>query len=80
MRLDGARGKKQVWRPHVRNRSFGRKCTVLKKVLVTLLGLFGARGIIPTCPPSLRPCLGLPQIYQSLLSETGFEAREFARL
>ena len=41
-RLNSARGKKQVWRPHVRNRSFGSKYTILKKVLVTLLGLFGA--------------------------------------
>jgi len=36
--------------------SSGRKCTVLKTVLVTLLGLFGARGIVPPFPPSLRPC------------------------
>jgi len=33
-------------------RSFGSKCSVLKKVLVTLLGLIGARGIVP---PSLHP-------------------------
>jgi len=37
-------------------RSFGSKCTVLKKVLVTLLGLFGAWRIVPPCLPSLRPC------------------------
>jgi len=31
-RLDGARGKKQVWRPPCSNlRSFGSECTVLKK-------------------------------------------------
>jgi len=48
-RLDGTRGKEQVWRPHIRNRSFGSKCTVLKKVLVTLFGLLGARGIYPRC-------------------------------
>jgi len=41
-RLDGARGKKQVWRPCSNVRSFGSKCTVLKKVLVTLLGFFSA--------------------------------------
>jgi len=37
-------------------RFFGSKCTVLKEVLATLLGLFGARGIV--CPFSslLRPC------------------------
>jgi len=41
-RLDGARGKKQVWRPRVRAWGlFGSKCrpTVLKEVFVTLLGL-----------------------------------------
>jgi len=41
-------------------RSFGSKCTVLKKVLVTLLGLFGAPILILgklflLCFPSLRP-------------------------
>ena len=50
-RLDGARVKKQDWRPHVRTwRSFGSKCTVMKKVHVTLLGLFGAQGIVPPFP------------------------------
>jgi len=46
-------------------RSFGSKCTVLKKVLVILLGLFaphpqwfGARGVVPPCRPSLRPWFG----------------------
>ena len=51
---DGARYKKQVWRPHFQNRSFGSKCTVWKEVLVTLLGRFGAPAVI--CPPLLtRP-------------------------
>ena len=40
--------------PCVNLSSFGSKCTMLKKVLVTLLGLFGARGVVP---PSLRPYL-----------------------
>jgi len=31
-------------------RSFGSKCTVLKKVFVTLLGLFGAPAVILRCP------------------------------
>jgi len=31
-RLDGARDKKQVWNPHVRNRPFGSEYIVLKKV------------------------------------------------
>ena len=67
-RLDGAWGKKQVWRPPCSNLgSFGSKHAVLKKVLVTLLGnfrrlpqrfapppkWFGARGVVS---PSLRPC------------------------
>ena len=61
-RLDGARGKKKVWRPHVRIRSFWSKCTVLKKVLVTLLGLFGApRGIVP---PLWRPCF--PELWRNV--------------
>jgi len=33
------------------------KCTTLEKVLVTLLGLFGARGIVPHLAPLLRPRL-----------------------
>ena len=44
-RSDGARDNKQVWSlapPCSNLRSFRRKCTALKKVLVTLLGLFGA--------------------------------------
>jgi len=54
-RLDGARYNKQVWRPHVQNRSFGSKCTAWKEVLVTLLELFGAPAVI--CLPllTLRP-------------------------
>ena len=36
-------------------RFFGSKCTVLKTVLVTLLGLFGARGIVPSLPPVVTP-------------------------
>jgi len=33
-------------------RFFGSKCTVVKKVLVTSLRLFGARGILPSLPLS----------------------------
>jgi len=36
--------------PYSNLTSFWSKCTVLKKVLVVLLGLFGARGIVPPCP------------------------------
>ena len=56
--------------PYSHLRSFGSKCTVLKKVVVTLLGLFGVPAVIrcphsdlapgelcPPWPPSLRPCL-----------------------
>jgi len=57
-RLDGARGKRQVWRPHVRTWALPETdfLTVLKKVLVTLLRLFGAplvvrhRAIVPHLP------------------------------
>jgi len=31
--------------------AFGSQCSVLKEVLMTLLGLFGARGIVPPSPP-----------------------------
>ena len=42
-------------------RSFGSKCTVLKKLLATVLGLIGARGIVPSYP------LGTPLV----ISESG---------
>jgi len=38
-------------------RSFGSKFTVLKKVLATLLGLFGARVIVPPLPPLVTPMI-----------------------
>jgi len=42
-------------------RSFGSKCAVLKKVHVTLLGLFGARGIAPSLTlPRYAPAHKLP--------------------
>jgi len=79
-RFDGARDKKQVWRPPYSNRrSFGSKCTVLKKVLATFLGLFGtpqrfgARGVAPSLPV-LGTSLMLTQLahfhssYKALLS------------
>jgi len=60
-RLDGAQGKRHVWRPRIRNWSFRSKCTVLKKVLVVLLGLRDPRSdsssgeLCPLWAPSLRP-------------------------
>ena len=60
--LDGARGNKQVWHPHIRTQCLHRnKCVVLKKVLTTLLGLFGApsvlstRALWPFCLPLVTP-------------------------
>jgi len=57
-RLDGARGKQQVWRPHVRTWALLEANVLLKKVLATLLGLFGTPAIIrrpgnfaPLAPP-----------------------------
>jgi len=71
-RLDGALARSKFEPPSSKLRSFVSKCTVLKKVLVTLLGLFGAPAVIwrppivtrrpgncvPLAPP-LRPWLGL---------------------
>jgi len=66
-KLDGARDKKQVWRPYIRTRK-QRRHTVLKKVFVTLFGLFGApcshsahpqwfgaRGVVLPLPPRYAP-------------------------
>jgi len=39
--IDGARARSKFGVPSSNLRSFGSKCTVLKKVLVTLLGLSG---------------------------------------
>jgi len=36
---------------------FRSKCTVLKKALETLLGLFGAQGVVPPCPPLVTPLI-----------------------
>ena len=70
-RLDSARGKKQVSRPRVRTWAISEANLLLKKVLMTLLGLFdahgsgsappqwfGARGIAPPLPTPFYP-LGL---------------------
>jgi len=54
-RLDGARGKKQVWRPHVRIRSFGAE-------VLDLVGIF-RRPSSDSAPvilhPSLQPCMNV---------------------
>ena len=61
-RLDGARGEKQVWRPRVRTWGLSETNLATKKVLVTLLGLFGAPrisdstlGVLRPTSPSLAP-------------------------
>ena len=59
-KLDGARGKKQVWRPMLEPEVF-RKQTYCTEVRVTFLGLFGtpqpfsARGIEPLAPRRYAP-------------------------
>jgi len=60
-RCGGARGKKQLsLAPPCSNlRSFGSKCTVLKKVLVTLLGL----GSAPHSHPAPGELCLLPRHY-----------------
>jgi len=63
-RSDGARGKKQVWRPHARTWGLS-EANVLhwSTVLVKLLGFFGALIVTrrpencAPCSPSLRPWL-----------------------
>jgi len=61
-RLDGARGKKEVWRPHVRTWGLS-EANVLHWSTLTLLGLFGAlmvircKGNCAPWPPLLRPWL-----------------------
>jgi len=56
-----ARGMKQVWRPHVRIWGLSEaKCTVLKKVLATLLGFLAppqwfSAPIVIRCPGNFAP-------------------------
>ena len=52
-RLFGAQGKTNKFDALMFEPEVGSKCTVLKKLFVTLLGHFDARGIVPL-PPSLR--------------------------
>jgi len=72
-RLISARGQKASLVPSCSNlRSFGRKRTILKKILATLLGIFGAPIVIRlrgTVPPSLCPCQKCKPIYVSLYQE-----------
>jgi len=49
-------------------KSIGRKCTVLKKILATLLGLFGARGILPPLSPHYAP--GFPAAFLCFVTLT----------
>jgi len=74
-RLDGARGKKQVWRP--RGRTWGLwEANVLywRKYLWYCWEFSGAPAVIrrpgscsPLAPPSLRPWLTLPFTYRQLV-------------
>jgi len=61
-RLDGARDKKQVWRPHVRTLVFRKQMHCIEERAYDIVGTFrrppkpfGARGIVPGCPPVVTP-------------------------
>jgi len=60
--LDGTWDKKQAWRPHVRTWGLSEANVLFWKSAydsVVTFGppqWFGARGIVPPCPPSLRLC------------------------
>ena len=60
-RLDVARVKKQFWHPPPcsKLRSFGSKCTALKKVLATSLGLIGPAIRRPGYCAPVPPCYAL---------------------
>ena len=60
-RKDGFRDKNQVWRPHVRTwgLSEGNVLLCIEKIIVTLLGFFGARVIAPPLVTSLLQQLKL---------------------
>ena len=58
-RLDGAREKKQVWRPLLETEVFRKQLYYIEKVFVTLLGLFGTpvliwSPLIDSAPAELR--------------------------
>ena len=62
-RLDGARGKKQVWRPHVRTWDLS-EANELHCGTCDIVGTFGrrsqslgARGIVPPCSPVVTPLI-----------------------
>jgi len=74
-RLDVPQGKKQVWPPMFEPEIFRKQISLLKKVLVTLLGFLvplaviwrphnvsAPRGLCPTCPLSLRPCMSVNKV------------------
>jgi len=58
-RLYGARGRRKFGAPMFETKVFRSKCTVLKKVLVILLGIFGAprsdSAPRELCPPCYAP-------------------------
>ena len=51
-RLDGARGKKQVCRPHVRTEVFRKQIYCIEESTCDTVGTFRHLGIVPACPPS----------------------------
>ena len=46
MRLDGTRGKKQVWRPHVRTCGLSETNVLFKKSICDIVGIFSAPSVI----------------------------------
>jgi len=56
-RLDGARGKKQVWQTHVQTWVFlGVKVLYWRKYLRHCWDILVPRALCPICPLSLHPC------------------------
>ena len=67
-RLDGARGKKQVWRPHVRNWGLSEANLLFWRKYLRHYWDFSAPqqwfGAWEIVPPSLRPCLYIEIVFK----------------